>query len=160
MSFSLVKKQLDKFKTILFICKTIELITVLTLQFFKNKIISSLKIIKLFFCYFNEYYRYNYLHNKHLIIPFFSDKSCTGIVNNTLWSYMKELFLLLLYNNIIVYMIGTSFTFQKKMLLTSYTDNIISNLYNLSNETVTFYSSFILFKEFIFLDYDYFYFFF
>jgi hypothetical protein len=77
-----------------------------------------------------------------------------------LFATISELLLSLLYNNIVVYLVGTSMTFKKKFLYSSYVDSVVSNIYYLSNETVTFYSSFILFKEFIFLDYDYFYFFF
>lgn len=43
-------------------------------------------------------------------------------------------------------------------MLTSYTKSIVSNFYNLSDETVNYYISFILLREIIFLEYDYFYF--
>jgi F0F1-type ATP synthase gamma subunit len=45
-------------------------------------------------------------------------------------------------------------------MLTSFSKSIISNFYNLSDETVNYYISFMLLKEIIFLEYEYFYFYF
>ena len=73
---------------------------------------------------------------------------------------MKELFVLSLYQNLIISFLGTSLKFKKTFVLTNYTKSIVSNLYNLSDETVNFYVSFMLLKEIIFLEYEYFIFYF
>jgi len=67
---------------------------------------------------------------------------------------------LLSYQNIIVKIFGTSMKFKNNIKNSSYMQSVIGNLYNLSDETVNFYVSFILFKEIIFLDNNYFYFYF
>lgn len=84
MSFRLAKELLNRYENLYYLCKSIELVTILTLQMFKNKISSSRKIIKLFFCYFKEGFKKNYIETTHLIVPFLTDKSCSGIVNNAL----------------------------------------------------------------------------
>ena len=160
MSYRLSKILLQKYINISFLCKTIELVTILTLQLYKNKIIASQKIIKLFFCFLKENYKNNFLSLNHLVIPIFTDKSCSGIINNLLWSHVKELFVLSLYQNLIISFLGTSLKFKKTFVLTNYTKSIVSNLYNLSDETVNFYVSFMLLKEIIFLEYEYFIFYF
>ncbi len=160
MSYRLAKILLKKYINISFLCKTIELVTILTLQLYKNKILSSQKIIKLFFCFLRENYKNNFLSLNHLIIPIFTDKSCSGIINNLLWFHIKELFVLSLYQNLIISFLGTSLKFKKNFILTSYTKSIISNLYNLSDETVNYYVSYMLLKEIIFLEYEYFIFYF
>lgn len=48
MSYRLAKILLKKYINISFLCKTIELVTILTLQLYKNKILSSQKRIKFF----------------------------------------------------------------------------------------------------------------
>jgi len=56
MSYRLSKILLQKYVNIFFLCKTIELVTILTLKLYRNKILSSQKIIKLFFCFPKENY--------------------------------------------------------------------------------------------------------
>ena len=158
MSYRLSKLLLDKYTKISFLCKTIELVTILTLQVYKNKILNSQIILKLLFCVFKEYYKNNIYSLNHLIIPIFSDKSCTGIVNNLLWSNLKDVLVLALYQNILISLICTSLKIKKNFLFSAYTKYIISSIYNLSDETISFYISFILMKEIIFSEYEYFYF--
>jgi len=160
MSFRLAKQLLSQYTAIHSICKSIELVTILTLQMYKKKISSSRKLVKLLFCYVKEVYTYNYQSYKHLIVPYLTDKSCSGIVNNYLWTNVKEMLQLLSYKNIIVKIFGTSSRFQKNMMLHSSNRNVIGNLYRLSNETVTYYTSYLLLSEFIFLEQNYFLFFF
>lgn len=157
MSFNIVKTQLDKFKNIHSICKTIELITILTLQFYSSKMIHGIKMIPLIFCYVKECYRLNNVLKSHLVIPFFSDKSCSGIINNNLLFFLKETFLLMIYNNVLASLAGTSLNFKKNIFFTSFSESTILNLYNLSSETVNFYSSFLVFKEILLLNYTMFY---
>jgi F0F1-type ATP synthase gamma subunit len=73
---------------------------------------------------------------------------------------MKELFVLTTYQNLIISLFGTSLKFKKNLMMTSYTKSIVSNFYNLSDETVNYYVSFILLREIIFSEYEYFYFYF
>lgn len=160
MSYRLAKILLQKYINISFLCKTIELVTILTLQLYKNKILASQKIIKLFFCFFKENYKQNFSSLNHLIIPIFTDKSCSGIINNLLFSQMNELFTLALYQNLTISLFGTSLKFKKTFANTPQSKSIISNIYNLSDETVNFYISFMLIKEIIFLEYEYFIFYF
>jgi len=160
MSFRLVKELLERYKNIYFLCKSIELVTILTLKMFKNKIASAREITKLLFCYIKETFKYNYLEYNHLLIPLLTDKSCSGIINNSLWTKIKEIFSLLSFQNIIINLFGTSNKFKKNIKLYSQTKVIIGNLYKLSDETVNYYLSFILFKEFLFLETNYFYVFF
>jgi hypothetical protein len=84
MNFRVVKEALQRYKNIHSLCKSIELVTILTLKIFKNKIFASREITKLLFCFFKEKYDENVSDLYHLIIPFLTDKSCSGIINNSL----------------------------------------------------------------------------
>jgi len=160
MSFREAHALLIRFENILYLCKSIELVTILTLQMFKNKIVSARKVTRVIFCYFNEKCTEYFLHFTHLIIPFFTDKSCSGIINNSLWYRIKELLTFLAYKNIVVNFFGTSVKFRKNIKLHTAVRYVIGNLYKLSDETVSFYLSFILFRELVFLEKKYFFFFF
>lgn len=160
MSFNLAKESLNKFINIRSLCKSIELVTILTLKMFKTKIISSKKVIKLLFCYLKDSFKYIYKTSSHLLIPFITDKSCSGIVNNSLWLAFKDVLLLFSYKNILISIFGTGTRFQKNIFTHSSKKRVVANLYKLSNETVTFYTSFLLFREFIFLENKYFFIFF
>ena len=84
MSFKVAKELLNKFKNVYSLCKSIETVTILTLHMFKNKITGSKLLVQFFFCYLKEYYSTNVSLFIHLIVPFFTDKSCSGIINNLL----------------------------------------------------------------------------
>jgi len=157
MNFRVVKEALQRYKNIHSLCKSIELVTILTLKIFKNKIFSSREITKLLFCFLKEKYDENVSDLYHLIIPFLTDKSCSGIINNSLWTAVKEVLSLLAYQNIAIHIFGTSMKFKKNINMSSSNTAVIGNLYSLSDETVSYYLSYILFKELVFIDSNYFY---
>lgn len=161
MTYKACKEKLKMFKNINYICKSIEIATILKLTMLQKKIKNARKVIKILFCYLKDLFYMHYLDLKNTIITIFTDKSCCGIINNSLWSNVKELLSALSYKNIIISIFGVSKKFKKRYFVNTYTynKNVIGNLYYLSDETVSFYVSFMLFKEFLFLDSNYFFFF-
>ena len=150
------------YKNIHFICKSIELVTILKLNMLHKKILYSRKLTKILFCYLKDLFYMHYLDCKNLIVPFFTDKSCSGIVNNALWSNLKELLTSLSYKNLFINVFGISKKFKKKYFVNTYvyTKYVIGNVYSLSDETVSFYVAFLLFKEVLFSNSHYFFLFF
>jgi len=84
MSYNFCFTQLKMYKNIHFICKSIELVTILKLNMLKKKILYSRKLTKILFCYLKDLFYMHYLDCKNTIVTFFTDKSCSGIINNAL----------------------------------------------------------------------------
>lgn len=84
MSYKKSKELLDKFVNINKLCKSIELVTILSLQSYKTKLAEASKLISIFYCYLKEIYALNYRDSNNLLILYLTDKSCSGIVNNEL----------------------------------------------------------------------------
>lgn len=84
MSYRFVLAQLVSSLNILKLCKSIEMMTIIRLTRLKKKIDNNKHFIKVLYCYLKDNINIHAFIEKHLIIPFFTDKSCSGKINNSL----------------------------------------------------------------------------
>ena len=88
MSYKKSKELLSKFFYIKKLWKSIEFVTILSLQSYKTKLTEVNKLIGILFCYLKEIYALNYKDSNNLLILYLTDRSCSGsgsgIVNNEL----------------------------------------------------------------------------
>ena len=155
MTFIEVKMRLSRYKKMSIFAKSIELITLTALTILKDlyleiknssAILNSLLSIS----------SIKYVKNS-VILPYFTDKNCSGIMNNRLINGLDKIIEFLNYKNILSSVHGTGMTYQKKwnkmksVSEGSYVASI-GNIYNLSNETFTYYKSYLLYRYILLLD--------
>ena len=150
--------KLARYNKMALFAKSIELITLTALTMLKDLFIQSKNSCSALSSSILQYKNDNYLENS-LLVPFFTDKNCSGIMNNRLISSVESIVNVLSYKNILSIIHGTGVTFQKKWNnLNKSSDNMlvdtIGNIYNLSNESFTFYKSYLLFRYLILLDFN------
>ena len=84
MSHRIVLAHLITQINILKLCKSIEMMTIMKLNALQKKIENNKHLIKVLYCYLKDNIRVHAGNEKHLIIPFFTDKNCSGKINNSL----------------------------------------------------------------------------
>jgi len=138
MSYNFCFTQLKMYKNIHFICKSIELVTILKLNMLQKKILYSRKLTKILFCYLKDLFYMHYLDCKNTIVTFFTDKSCSGIINNALWSNVKKILTsLYLKKNILLilmFILNMYFIIKKYIVLSMMVLNLIN--YNLTIQKI------------------------
>lgn len=141
------------------ICKSIELVTLSILHLYKDKLDLINYLIKLIhFSIYLPLELCNLVNLKYLLIPYLTDKSCSGILNTLLWHQSKNVFDFFNYKNIITHIYGTSLKFKKNVNIFSLNKYCIGNIYLLSEESVNYYISYILFQSIVYLNYSVFFF--
>lgn len=113
MVFTVIKMRLSKYKKMAIFAKSIELITLTALKILKDLYIESKnscsnQLSSLFQQNINNFY------TDSIIVPYFTDKNCSGIMNNRLVTVLEEIIDILSYKNIATKVYGTGMTFQKK----------------------------------------------
>ena len=132
------------------------MMTIIRLTRLKKKIDNNKHFIKVLYCYLKDNINIHAFIEKHLIIPFFTDKSCSGKINNSLWVRINNTLNFLFNNNISYKVIGVSKRFKKKYFVEDYMHHnaVIGNVYNLSSEAINLLICFILFREFFLNTFD------
>lgn len=161
MTYSAIKSRLERYNKMALFAKSIELITLTALTLLKELFIQSKNSCSIFTSALLQYKSNIYLEHS-LLVPYFTDKNCSGIMNNRLVYALETIIEVINYKNVLSCIHGTGMTFQKKWLnIQKSSDTMliesIGNIYNLSNETFTFYKSYLLFKYIIALDFNSFY---
>lgn len=160
MSYMVVKNKLSRYNKMAAFAKSIELITLTSLRLLKDLHLKSTNMASIANILFHGI-EFVPSSTPFLIIPYFTDKNCSGIMNNRIFSCLESISLSLSYKNIVSCVFGTGMTFQKKWLnlkkgKTGVLFKCIGNLYNLSEESFSFYKSYLLFRYIMLLDHNYF----
>lgn len=108
-----IKSRLERYNKMALFAKSIELITLTALTLLKELFIQSKNSCSSYTSSLLQYNNNQYLESS-LLIPYFTDKNCSGIMNNRLVSSLESLLEILNYKNILSCVHGTGMTFQKK----------------------------------------------
>ena len=108
-----IKGKLERYKKMALFAKSIELITLTALTLLKDLFLQSKNSSSLLSTFLFQFKSNSFIDNS-LIIPYFTDKSCSGIMNSRLVTYLDKIKKVLNYKNIASCIFGTGMNFQKK----------------------------------------------
>jgi hypothetical protein len=108
-----IKSRLERYNKMAVFAKSIELITLTALTLLKELYIQSKNSCSSYTSSLFQFNTNQYIESS-LLLPYFTDKNCSGIMNNRLVSALEKIVGVLSYKNIISCIHGTGMTYQKK----------------------------------------------
>jgi F-type H+-transporting ATPase subunit gamma len=152
-----LKKKLVSYIKFKELAKSIKLIALSQLNFYKKKISTRGIPLSSVIPFFTKKQYLQFENNKCLVVPFGVDKSCCGPHNGNVFKRAEKIVESFLDNNITVY-IFTIGNRTKDYFKKYYNNLLVSNVYNVDKEPLSLTTGFIVAEKMMFKAYDRLYF--